>query len=169
MRTKIKQADRILFQRLRKCTNSHQWREQRSRDRERTFHGGEGAPDLELAPLTVHPDLELHRLQLLPLLLLALVAMASTPSQQPRQILQGAPHPHGSSQGRWTSHTTRNPTPPHQHRQEALKNCAEQSFKKNYAEHREACLRKKGQASWPFICSAASSSQASNKALDILF
>ncbi|RWV90821.1 hypothetical protein GW17_00046950 [Ensete ventricosum] len=35
-----------------------------------TCHGGDGIPDFEFTPLAVHPDLELHRLQLLPLCVL---------------------------------------------------------------------------------------------------
>ena len=76
------------------------------KETERTFHGGEGVLDLELTSLAVHPDLELHSLQLLPLLRL-LVAMSSTPSQQAQQVLQGASH--GNSQKlthTWKAHTS---------------------------------------------------------------
>jgi hypothetical protein len=40
----------------------------------RTSHAGKGVPDLELAAVAVHPDLELHRVELLPLPALPLPA-----------------------------------------------------------------------------------------------
>jgi hypothetical protein len=54
-----------------------------------TFHAGEGVPDFHLAAVAVHAHLELHRLELLPLLVPAPAAAAA---QQIRQVLQRASH-----------------------------------------------------------------------------
>lgn len=57
-----------------------------------TFHAGEGVPDFELAAVAVHPDLELHRLELLPLLLVAPAPAAA--AEKLGQVVQSAAHTH---------------------------------------------------------------------------
>jgi hypothetical protein len=52
-----------------------------------TFHAGERVPDFHLAAVAVHAHLELHRLELLPLLV---PAPATAAAQQIRQVLQRA-------------------------------------------------------------------------------
>ncbi len=61
--------------------------EKKLQDRRRTFQGGEGVLDLELAPITVHPDLQLHSLQLPPLAVLVAMVMITT-TEQAGQVLQ---------------------------------------------------------------------------------
>lgn len=56
-----------------------------------TFHAGEGVPDFELAAVAVHPHLELHRLELLPLLVPP-TAAAPAAAEKIRQIIHGASH-----------------------------------------------------------------------------
>jgi hypothetical protein len=59
-----------------------------------TFHSGEGVPDFHLAAVAVHADPELHRLELLPLLVPPAAAAAA---EQLGQVLQRATHSHGLS------------------------------------------------------------------------
>ena len=49
-------------------------------EKKRTFtcDGGDGIPDFEFTALAVHPDLELHRLQLLPVCVLVAATQEAT-------------------------------------------------------------------------------------------
>ena len=57
-----------------------------------TFHAREGVSDFELATFAVHPHLELHRLELLPPLLVAPATAAAT--EKLGQEVQSATHTH---------------------------------------------------------------------------